>query len=237
QMREEADDRGALLELGTELRNQRERLGIRIVEVEDDQRRALLLRIGQPSQHFLIRLDESHLDAQLAGSLLNFRQEEKVFNEAVDTCGRVFANGNDRLGRSEQLVGIPIAVSVALTIAVGVYIAIAEFDGGRRRIGDVAIRDAVAVIHGTDKNLLLALLALPPAAAALLASGVSIFLKEAVLAGGFGLLSLTRLVLRGRLAIRLASGLVALSSATPSAVSLILSLWPLPVRRLGLRLR
>jgi hypothetical protein len=50
------------------------------------------------------------------------------------------------------------------------------------------------VIHGTDKNLLLALLSLAPPAATLLAVTISIFLKEAVLAGGLGLLSLALLI-------------------------------------------
>jgi len=49
------------------------------------------------------------------------------------------------------------------------------------------------VIHGADKDLLLALFALAPAPAALLP--IAIFLKKAVLAGGLGLLSLVRLIL------------------------------------------
>jgi len=49
------------------------------------------------------------------------------------------------------------------------------------------------VIHGTDKDLLLALFALASAAATLLPIAVPIFLKEAVLAGGLGLLPLVLL--------------------------------------------
>jgi len=44
------------------------------------------------------------------------------------------------------------------------------------------------------------------------------------------------LILLGSLAIRLGSGLVALPSTAPPAVALILSLWPLPLRRLSLGL-
>ena len=43
EMREEADDRGALLELGLDLGDQGHGLGSRVVEVEDDERWALFL--------------------------------------------------------------------------------------------------------------------------------------------------------------------------------------------------
>jgi hypothetical protein len=93
------------------------------------------------------------------------------------------------------------------------------------------------VIHGSDKDLLLALLVFAAAPALL---SVPVFLEEAILAGGLGLLSLSGLiglVLLRRLPVRLGRRLIAFSSATPPAVSLILSLRSLHLRRLGLGLR
>ena len=90
------------------------------------------------------------------------------------------------------------------------------------------------------RHLLLALLVFATAAA-LLPVAAPTLLEEAVLAGGFALLSLSgliRLILLRRLSICLGGGwLVALPSTTPPAVSLILSLRSLHLGRLRLRLR
>ncbi|MBV8632452.1 MAG: hypothetical protein JOZ83_16105 [Silvibacterium sp.] len=118
-----------------------------------------------------------------------------------------------------------------------IQISITQLDRGWRRVGNVAIHSAIAVIHGADKDLLLALLAFS-SAAALLSISISVFLEEANLARWFGLL-LARLILRtllGRLSVRLRSRFIAFSSTTPSAMSLILSLCGLNLRNLRLRL-
>jgi hypothetical protein len=191
------------------------------------------------AEHFLIRLDESHFDAEFARRLLNLGKEEQVLDETVDTRGSVLPNRNDRLGGSIEFVAIPVAI----TVAVRVYVAVPQLDGGGRRICDITVHGTVTVVHRTNENLLFALLALAPAAATLLSIAVPILLEKAVLTGGLRLLPLTGLagliglILLGRLSICLRGRFVALSSAPPSAVSLILSLWTLRFRRLGLRLR
>src|SRR5580698_7967506 len=158
-MRQEADDGGAALQLGLQLRNQRQRLGVRIVEVEDDQPwPVFFLAAYKAGDRFLVVLDECNLDAKLARRFLNLRDEEEVFDEEKDLCGCVFRDRNGAAlrvvdGLGVALVAASAAVASALVVAVAVRV-----DGGWRSFGEVAVDDAVAVIHGADEAAWTALL-------------------------------------------------------------------------------
>jgi hypothetical protein len=94
-------------------------------------------------------------------------------------------------------------------MAVAVDVAVAELDGGRRRISDVAIRSAIAVVHRTDEDALAALpVAATTAPASALLLAIAVF-EETLLAGGWlllpGRLLLARLGLLGLLGLRLLS--------------------------------
>ncbi len=95
EVREEADDGGALLELGFELGNERQRLGVGVVEVEDDQAGTVgFFAGGELRDGFLLVLDEGYLDAELACGLGDLGVEEEVFDEEEDLGGRVLRDGN-----------------------------------------------------------------------------------------------------------------------------------------------
>ncbi|ACO33938.1 hypothetical protein ACP_2004 [Acidobacterium capsulatum ATCC 51196] len=222
---EEADDRGSALELGLELGDQRKRLRVGVVEVEDDERRALLFRrVSEPGDALFVRaLEEAHLDAGFARDFVDFGIEEEIVNEAEDARGRVLTHGDGRLvGR----------VSIAGDVAVGAAVA-AEVHGGRGGVGHVAVGGAVAVVHGADEGgrllalLLLALLA--AVAAAVSVAGVLLLLEELFLlarrlatAGLLAALALALaliLVLRGALRLAVLLAALALFAATPSAAA------------------
>src|ERR1700723_1562958 len=94
-MREEANDRGASLELGLEFGNQCEGLGVRVVEVEDDEAWTILfLASGESSDGFFFIFDEGDFDSEFASGLLNLRDEEEVFDEEEDLGGCVLWNGD-----------------------------------------------------------------------------------------------------------------------------------------------
>jgi hypothetical protein len=119
-----------------------------------------------------------------------------------------------------------------------IHISITEFDGRGRRIRNITVSRTVAVIHGADEGLLLALFVLA-LATELLTIATSIFMEEAILAGRFGLLAvvlLALLILLGSLAIGLGCwGLAALAST--AAPTMALGLLPLTLDRLPFRHR
>ena len=93
-MVEEADDGGRLFEFGFDFGNERQGLGVEVIQVEDDEcGLGGVGRIDEARDGFLVALDEFHLDAELARSLLNLGLEEEVFDEAEDARGGVFAGG------------------------------------------------------------------------------------------------------------------------------------------------
>src|SRR5260370_2865426 len=151
QMREESDDRRAPLELRLQLRNQRQRFGIRVVEVEDDQPwPILLLTANQLRNRFLIVFDEGHLHAKLARSLLNLCDKEEIFDEEEDLGRRVLGDRNSLpLRVVDRLRVALIAASAAVAVASAI-VAVGR-DRGGRRVGEVAVHRAIAVVHWADK--------------------------------------------------------------------------------------
>ena len=94
-MRQEANDGGIALELGLELWNQGQRLGVRIVEVEyDEARQILFLARGKSGNGVLLVFDEGDFDSQLAGGLLNLRDEEQILDEEEYLSGCILRNRN-----------------------------------------------------------------------------------------------------------------------------------------------
>jgi len=187
QVREEADDRGAALQFGLDLGNQREGLGVGIIEIENDQRWPLVFAAaGQLGDRLLIALHKADLDAQLSGSLLDFRQEKQVFDEAIDSDWGIFPDWSDHGLYRNRFAEIAVAV----TIAAG-----AILHRGGRTIRQVAVGDPITMIHRSNEYLLSALLALATTTALIvsLSVGAAILLKEPALAGSFLLLALTGL--------------------------------------------
>lgn len=112
-----------------EPRNGGQRLGGQVVEVEDDQRRLTVPVLLHPLQDVLLRLDELHLDVELARGLLDFRQEKQVVNEGKDARCGVLVLLRQRFRIRLQVLGAGAALRI------------------------VALqRRAVAVVHGMGEN-------------------------------------------------------------------------------------
>src|ERR1700761_4507033 len=174
-VREEADDRSPALELGLDLRDQSEGLGVRVVQVEEDEGGAIFLAgLGQLGDDVLLRLEEGDLDTQLLRDFLNLGQDEEVFDEAVDPGGGIFAHGH-RL----DVVGLRVEAAVRHSAEVAI---LRVGDG----IGDVAVgAAAIAVVHGTDEDLLTATLVLAASAGAVSVSVAGHRARAAVVAALF----------------------------------------------------
>src|ERR1700722_60247 len=156
-MREESDDRRAPLEFCLQLRNQRQRLGIGIVEVEHDQPGPILLFAAhQLSDGLLVVLDEANLHAQLACRLLNLRDEEQIFNKKEDLRRCILGNRNGAPLRVVDWLGI--ALVAAASMAVGSAKVAVRLDGRGRTVGKVAVHCAIAVVHGANEAARSALL-------------------------------------------------------------------------------
>lgn len=166
-MREEADDGGGPLELGFELGDQGQGLGVGVVEIKDDESGAIgLFPACELGELFLFVFDEGDLDAELAGGLLDFGDEEEVIDKEEDPGGCVVRDGDDaalRVVDGLRVVGGMVAAGPTAAAPVAVLL-----DGGGRCVGEVAVDDAVAVVHGTDEaaGTAVALLAAPAAVAA-----------------------------------------------------------------------
>ena len=84
----------------------------------------------------------------LRAVLLDLCDEEEVVNKEEDFGWGVFRDGNDAALRVVDglriVVGVVAPRSSTAVVSVG-------FDGRGRGVGEVAVYDAVAVVHGTDK--------------------------------------------------------------------------------------
>jgi hypothetical protein len=228
-MREEADDRDGLLQLGAELGDQRERLDVVVVQVDDDQCGTIVLRdiVAGALKDRFGGLDELDLDAELAGGLIDFRQEEQVFDEAEDPGRRVLADGRwrDLLGaetRRRRKVAVRHTAGAVTTEA----ILILRLD----EVAEVILSVAVTVIHRTDES------GRDATAAAGAIATTSSTTTTATLVLSAALMAGTRLphLLLGRAVVR--AGLLLAAAATPAAV--IASTTPARLHLpLGLRLR
>src|SRR5665213_185080 len=219
QVRKKSDDRYRLFQLGLQLRNQRQRLGVDVVQVEHDQRRLVLfLAAGQLRNGFLLVLDECDLYALFPRGFLDLRRKEQVFDKEVNV--RLGAFGNRDRTRHGVVDRLRIAV-VPMALArkpVG-------RDRRRGRIGEVPIDLAIAVVHRADEAALLALpaallaLALEPAAAT-----VAIAIIGAVIEGRSGVLreAVRPAVAAGFGAEIVAGVLIAACARTPLAVAELL---------------
>ncbi len=141
-MREEADDGSGFLELCLELRNQGERFGGGVVQVKNNELGPLFFgRVGEAGDALFIALEELYFNAEFAAVLVDLGVEEEIFNEEENAHRAAGRNcGNWQRGRVIFVVVIAIAIHAAIS-----------GDGGSRRIGYIAVDDAIAVIHGTDK--------------------------------------------------------------------------------------
>src|SRR5208283_297124 len=97
-VREESDDRRALLQLALQFWDERQRLGIGVVQVEDDQGRLFLAVTLHPLGEFLLVLNELHLDVHLLAGGLDLTQEEQVFDKGEDARSRIFSWSGQRFG-------------------------------------------------------------------------------------------------------------------------------------------
>jgi glutamate/tyrosine decarboxylase-like PLP-dependent enzyme len=128
-VREEAEEAGALLELAFQLGNGGERLRVGVVQIENDERRFLFAVLLNAVQEFFVGLDEFHLHAQLARGFLNLGHKEQVFHKSKNSCIRVFSCGRNSFRNQHRIGSWHRGASVS-----------------------VAQRGAVAVIHGRAVN-------------------------------------------------------------------------------------
>src|SRR5580704_366732 len=140
-MREESDNRSALLELRLQLGNEGQGLGVGVVEVEDDQRGLLFAVLLHALGQIFIVLGELHLDVEFARRLLNFGGEEQVVDEGKDARGGIFAQRGERLG-----IGRREGRSEAGTRTASRTLAVVAVAGQR---------GAIAVIHGRSVDAIL----------------------------------------------------------------------------------
>src|SRR6202140_1530666 len=139
-VREESYDRRPLLQFAFQFWNKRQSLGIRVVQVEDDQGRLFNAVALHPLGEVLLSLHELDLHIHLAARVLNLAQEEQVFDKREDARSGVLSWSGKRLrighGVGRGKTG-PSRSAVAVVAAA--------------HIG------AVAVIHGSGKNALVLL--------------------------------------------------------------------------------
>jgi len=117
-VRHESDDRGFLLQFLLELRYRLQRLGGKIVEVEDDERRLLTITVavGDAIENVFVSLDELDFDVELAAGLLNLGEEEQVLDEAEDAGLAMLVIGGQRL-QFHGLVGRRQSAAAALLLS------------------------------------------------------------------------------------------------------------------------
>src|SRR5204863_5759942 len=89
-----------------QLRDQGQRFGVRVVHVEDDQRRLLFAILFHVIQKIFFSFAEFYFDVEFARYLLNLSREKKIIHESKDARVGVSAIGERlgfrwRIGRSE----------------------------------------------------------------------------------------------------------------------------------------
>src|ERR1700674_50112 len=140
-VREKSNNRRPLLQLALQFRDERQRLGIGIVQVEDDQGRLYNAVALHPVGEFFLCLHELDLNVHLAARVLNLAQEEQVFDKREDARSGILSRGGKRL-RIGHGVGRGKTGPSRSAVAVAIIHA---------HIG------AVAVIHGSGKDALMLL--------------------------------------------------------------------------------
>jgi len=151
-MRNETDNRSSLFQFLLQLRDNRQRLGIQIIQVDDDERGFLIAIILHAIENVFVRLDELDLHIEFASYFLNLRQEEQVVNKGEDSRSRIL-----------------ILVNYRFYIRMYVRSCHCRAASAGSAAGKVLLTVAVAVIHGTGEDLIL----LVVAAVVLTGSGMS----------------------------------------------------------------
>ena len=106
-VRDEADDVGFFLQLAFELGDDGERLGVQVVQINDDERRLVVAVLAHALEDVFLGLDEFDLDIDLARSLLNLGQKEQVIDERVNASRTIVVRGQRlRLGGRKLLTVI-----------------------------------------------------------------------------------------------------------------------------------
>src|SRR5215472_67314 len=130
-MRKEADDVGIFLQLCLEFGNHRQRLGIEVVQVEDDERRLVVSVLTHTFIDVLVGLDEFDLYAEFACRFVDLGEEEQVVDKGIDSSGCVSRNGrrNGLIARVWPRTAIALG-NVSVAIVVPEYSAIAVIHRG-----------------------------------------------------------------------------------------------------------
>lgn len=212
QVRKEPNEVGVLLQLGLELRNERQRLRAVAVQIENDEGR-LLFECQNAVDHFFLALHKIDFYVEFAGRFLNLRQEEEVIDEAID---RLIAVRAYRFG---GLLLIPSALATSVSVVVLHVLAVTVIHGSGV---DSGVRSA-----GIRWSAILTLAALEFATTA---TGTAILLAAVLLArmsarSTLGMSALRRatlllctLCVRSlRLALGLRSSAMTTTPATPTA--------------------
>src|ERR1700691_2889447 len=97
-MRKKSDDGRSLLQLALQFRDKRKRLGIGVVEIEDNQRRLFFAVLLHALRQIFVILGELDLDVELARGFLDLGREEQIVNEGENARVGIFAQRGQRLG-------------------------------------------------------------------------------------------------------------------------------------------
>src|SRR5579864_2873996 len=112
-MREEPDDASPSFQLRFQLGYEGQRLGVGVVEIEDDQRRFFFTIAAHVLGQILLGFDKLDLDVDFARNLLNFCREEQVVNEG-ENAGPAIGFGQ-RIGvRAQVIAGVKPPASPAI---------------------------------------------------------------------------------------------------------------------------
>ena len=140
-MGKESDNGGAFLQLALQFRNERQRFGVGVIEVEDDERRLFFAILQHPLGEVFVVFGELDFNVQLARGLLNLGGKEEIVNERKNARAGIFPQGGQRLGigwrKRRGEAGTRPATRALAIIAVA---------------GE---RSAIAVIHGSGVNAIL----------------------------------------------------------------------------------
>ena len=103
-VRDKSHDRGALLELGFQLGDDRKGLDAVAVQIDDNQRRFFLRILCQLSGNLFVGFYKFHFDIQFTANFLDFCEKEEIVDEAI-YLGRPLLSTLERLKLGARGVG------------------------------------------------------------------------------------------------------------------------------------
>src|SRR5579871_5639797 len=141
-MRNETDDCRSLFQFFFQLGDDRQRLGVDVIQVDDDERRFFIAIVFYAIQNVFVGLHELDFYIQLARHFLDLRQEKQVVDESKNLWRRIL-----------------ILVNHGFDIRMYVRSCDCRAASAGSATRKILLAIAVAVIHGTGEDLVLLVIA------------------------------------------------------------------------------